>query len=298
MAWDFEGPDVEPEEVREIMRLKRKAFFHSFGRLWRKKVDKKGREPDLDVPGDIPEKERPTGTIVQRMRQKHVSFVDDSSTTVPTEGIMSPVCSQSPTETNYQTYSLEADSREGNATITRVDTLSNGYQTVSQSGITKGVAEVLPTHLPRARKASYSRYINRETVLEFFKALLTPSSITILVSFPIALIPKLKALFVEVPGTYMPSAPDGQPPLAFVLDATSFVGAASVPLGLVCLGSSLARLSMPRKGEWKNLPMGAIVWLSVAKIIFMPVLGVLICEGLTKVGVISKDDKVLRFVCM
>lgn len=291
MAWDFEGPDVEPEEVRESMRLKRKALFHSICRLWRKESDKKDREPVLDVPENISEKETPAGTMVQRLRQKHVSFVHGSSTAAADVGILSPVCSLSPSEVNCQT----TDSPEGNATITRVNTMSNE----GQPGVgEKVVSEVLPTHVPRASKSSINRYIDRERVLEFFKALLTPSSITILVSFPIALIPKLKALFIEVPGTYMPPAPDGQPPLAFLLDATTFVGAASVPLGLVCLGSSLARLNMPRKGEWKNLPMGAIVWLSIAKMVIMPVLGVLMCQGLTQAGVISKDDKVLRFVCM
>jgi predicted permease len=96
----------------------------------------------------------------------------------------------------------------------------------------------------------------------------------------------------------MPSGPDGDPPLAFFLDATSFVGAASVPLGLICLGSSLARLNLPRKGEWKMLPLGAIACMAIGKIVIMPVLGVLICQGLTNVGLISRDDKVLRFVCM
>ena len=96
----------------------------------------------------------------------------------------------------------------------------------------------------------------------------------------------------------MPTAPDGQPPLAFLLDAANFVGAASVPLGLICLGSSLARLNWPKKGEWAKLPIGAIGWIAMSKMVIIPILGVLICEGLTNVGLISRDDKVLRFVCM
>jgi hypothetical protein len=36
----------------------------------------------------------------------------------------------------------------------------------------------------------------------------------------------------------------------------------------------------------------------VGKLLIMPVLGVLICQSLTNIGVIDKEDKVLRFVCM
>jgi predicted permease len=138
--------------------------------------------------------------------------------------------------------------------------------------------------------------------------------VAILISFVIALVPPLKALFVQVDGTHIPAAPDGLPPLAFFIDAASFIGAASVPMGLVCLGSALARLSIPR-GAWRSLPSGAIMGLAIAKMLVMPVLGVLICDGLVNAGmksartqffslttsptgVISKDDKVLQFVCI
>lgn len=140
--------------------------------------------------------------------------------------------------------------------------------------------------------------IHRRSVIEFLKSFLTPTSIAIIISFPIALIPNLKALFVEVPGTHIPPAPDGQPPLAFLLDSTTFAGAASVPIGLVCLGSSLARLPFPQRGQWKALPLGAVIWIAIGKLLIIPILGLLICQGLTNVGFISKEDKVLRLVCM
>ena len=43
---------------------------------------------------------------------------------------------------------------------------------------------------------------------------------------------------------------------------------------------------------------GAIVSLAVGRMIIMPVIGVLIVHGLVHVDIISKDDKVLQFVCM
>lgn len=154
--------------------------------------------------------------------------------------------------------------------------------------------DVLPLLTP---SKSYG-FVIVGTLGRFFKDLLTPISLSIFISFPVTLIPKLKALFVHVPGTQVASTPDGQPPLSFVLDATSFIGNLAIPLALICLGSSLARLHIPKKGEWKKLPLGAIGSLAVGKLIVMPIIGVFMCEGLTKVGFISKDDKVLRFICM
>ncbi|KDR79028.1 hypothetical protein GALMADRAFT_224281 [Galerina marginata CBS 339.88] len=304
VAWDFQGPDVEPEEVREAMKLKRKALFQPSLWSWNKGLK---RQPESPEPMEAVSEKEDTGErqVIQRVHRKPVCFIRDSSTVVPIDGLASPVRSPSPTEINYRprSHRLDSGSPQKHITMTDVNTPSDS-RAVSQSVVLDVEQEILPTFTAHAHQnqANHSPALSRSptwtTISEFIKAFLTPSSITILVSFPIALIPKLKALFVEVPGTYMPPAPDGQPPLAFILDATSFVGAASVPLGLVCLGSSLARLNIPRKGQWKNLPLGAITWIAIAKMVVMPVLGVLICEGLTNVGVISREDKVLRFVCI
>ena len=70
-----------------------------------------------------------------------------------------------------------------------------------------------------------------------------------------------------------------------------------MPLGLVCLGSALARLKVPRN-QWKELPIGAIMGLAIGKMIIAPVLGVLIIKGMVNAGIIDADDKPLRFVCM
>ncbi|KAJ7080620.1 auxin efflux carrier transmembrane protein [Mycena belliarum] len=124
-----------------------------------------------------------------------------------------------------------------------------------------------------------------------------PASLSIILSFPIALIPALKGLFVQVASPHIPAAPDGRPPLSFLFDTATFIGAASVPLGLVCLGSALARLEVPR-GRWNQLPVGAILSMAVGRMLVMPVLGVVVARGLTHAGIISQDDKVLQFVCI
>ncbi|KAJ7171110.1 auxin efflux carrier transmembrane protein [Mycena filopes] len=131
----------------------------------------------------------------------------------------------------------------------------------------------------------------------FVRELCSPASLSIILSFPIALIPPLKGLFVPVPSPHMPSAPDGRPIFSFLFDTTTFIGAASVPLGLICLGSALARLEIPR-GRWNRLPVGAILSMAMGRMLLMPVLGVLIAKGLTNAGIISREDKVLQFVCI
>ncbi|KAL4063746.1 auxin efflux carrier [Scleroderma yunnanense] len=130
------------------------------------------------------------------------------------------------------------------------------------------------------------------------RAAMSPPSLSIVVSFIISVVPTLKALFVSgVPGVDISPAPDGQPPLAVLMNTASFIGAASVPLGLMSLGCALARLQFPR-GSWRSFPIAAISALAVAKLMVMPVFGVLICQGLTHVGVIDPGNHVLRFICI
>ena len=134
--------------------------------------------------------------------------------------------------------------------------------------------------------------------LSLLHTLIMPCSASIILGFVISIVPVLKALFVpDVLGVNMPSAPDGQPPLAFLLDTMTFVGNASVPLGLIILGSALARLKVPG-GRLRSLPLGAIGALTFGRLVVMPVFGVLITQGLTQAGLLNAEDNVLRFVCM
>ncbi|KAJ7708205.1 auxin efflux carrier [Mycena rosella] len=285
VGFDYVGPDVEPEEVQEKTRHRRKLIFLEWSRniagLFRNRqsprsasiLDEKHTRVDDESVAPEPEKsQRP------RLASKHVSFDHDSpdaSTSRPPsgDGWHSHLTSPAPT------------------VVDTVDALHT---------IDERRAPILPTMGPQAavRSAWAGRrkklYANART---FLRNLFLPSSFSILLSFVIALVPQLKALFVEVDGTHIHPAPDGDPPLAFIIDAASFIGAASVPMGLVCLGSALARLSIPR-GAWGALPSGAILGLAIGKMLISPVLGVLICKGLVNANVISREDKVLQFVCM
>ncbi|KAF8510814.1 auxin efflux carrier transmembrane protein [Hysterangium stoloniferum] len=132
-------------------------------------------------------------------------------------------------------------------------------------------------------------------IAEMLRVVLSVPTAVVVIAFLISVIPELKALFVLLPSSS--TTPDGQPPLAFILDTATFLGGASVPLGLIGLGSALARINIPRS-EWRKLPFGSIMGLALGRMVLQPVLGVLIVRGFTNVGLISEDDKVLQFVAI
>jgi predicted permease len=133
----------------------------------------------------------------------------------------------------------------------------------------------------------------------FLKQLLKPYMVVIVLSFVVSLVDPLKALFIPPSSNFRPhfrpTAPDGQPPLAFIFDTATFIGEACVPLGLMCLGSVLACLSLRSGGPF---PKGAIASLALGKMVVNPIIGVAITRGFAHVGFVDRDDKVLQFVCM
>ncbi|KAJ4473108.1 auxin efflux carrier [Lentinula aciculospora] len=300
VAKDFVGPDVEPDEVREQVRERRKFIlygwpnaFLNYVRLRRLRPSdsfKDDSDPELQSPTIEPKKETPSSSSTRPRPAKHVSFrneqVDyydvthdhdlDASTAVPTDGIATPAPSH---------FASPA------GTVTAHD-LESEIQEEDEPRGPSEVVEKKPLTAPQRRRKRIVSQLKMAV-----KSILTPASLSMIISIPIALVPSLKGLFTATSNSHIPNAPDGEPPLAFVLDFASFMGAASVPLGLICLGSALARLKIPRS-EWSNLPVGAIFTLAFLKTVVSPVIGVLITIGLTSARVISKEDKVLQFVCM
>ncbi|KAH8814734.1 auxin efflux carrier [Flagelloscypha sp. PMI_526] len=311
IARDFKGPDYEAEEVREAMRLKRKAMLsgsvHYFANLLRtgKKSDERDPEkhettstgqsnPGLTFEKSLDDSDVPRPPMQRKQSDgKHVSFFDDTDSTVANM-IASPSTSRAPTEIMSSQHA-----RFTSPTPTIVEKSVPTRPGTPHTETTLHHNAEPPT--PRQLQLSPTKAMGRQRWIMRFKSfcrsLAMPSSIAILLSFPIAIIAPLKALFVHVPGTYMPNAPDGQPPLAFIMDAAQFIGAASVPIGLICLGSALARLKIPR-GQWDTLPQGAIISVAITRMIILPILGTLICQALIRANLISKEDKVLQIVCI
>lgn len=163
----------------------------------------------------------------------------------------------------------------------------SGFPEESEDEKSDGVEMTL---VNEGRVQSRSRRIRDFTI-----ALFSPPTIALISALIIALVPRIKSLFYLDPtSTFQPTAPDGQPPLAVLLDATSFLGAASVPLGLIVLGSALARMRIPR--PWSKLPIGSIVGLAVSKLIILPVIGYFLVHGMARYGFIDGHNQVLVFV--
>lgn len=132
-------------------------------------------------------------------------------------------------------------------------------------------------------------------VVFFLKNCLRPCSMAVILALTIAFIPWVKALFVTSPNTpKINQAPDNAPALSFLMDFTGYLGAASVPFGLLLLGATLGRLKIGKlyPGFWKS----AVV-LVIIKLCIMPIFGVLWCDRLVKAGWLTwEDDKMLLFV--
>ncbi|KAI0774726.1 auxin efflux carrier [Trametes elegans] len=170
-----------------------------------------------------------------------------------------------------------------------------------------------PTRAPSARSADAQSLADKSDadtlhnpsfkhrVIRVFRplaALLTPVTITLAVSLPIALVQPLKALFVDVSDLGGPSwkGPDGRPPLAFIIDTAEFMGNIAVPLALVLLGASFARLQTPR--PLSRLPLLAMFLTTITKMAILPVIGVFLVQAMTRAGLIDKGAKAERFVAM
>ncbi|KAI0832851.1 auxin efflux carrier [Trametes gibbosa] len=141
----------------------------------------------------------------------------------------------------------------------------------------------------------------RHRVIRVFRplsALITPVTITLAISLPIALVQPLKALFVDVSAIGGPSwkGPDGRPPLAFLIDTAQFLGNIAVPLALVLLGASFAQLRIPR--PLSRLPLLAMFLTTITKMLILPIVGVFLVQAMTKAGLIDKEAKAERFVAM
>ena len=71
------------------------------------------------------------------------------------------------------------------------------------------------------RQHAWDKHI--KTVTNMVINLFQPITIAMIIGLVIALVRPLKGLFVHIPNTPIPNAPDGQPPLAFVMDTTGKV---------------------------------------------------------------------------
>jgi auxin efflux carrier family protein len=145
---------------------------------------------------------------------------------------------------------------------------------------------------------------------------LSPPAVSCFLSLIIALVPQLKALFVpNVPDVKMPNAPDGLPPLDWILDIADFGGYLNVLcqsddrgcfstdwtryLGcfVVDFKYSMWITAMVQVYLAMTKDRGSIVLMTLLKLAVLPVIGVLWTHLLTSYSpLVHPDQKMLRFV--
>lgn len=148
---------------------------------------------------------------------------------------------------------------------------------------------------------SASRQLSRKQLVwngvkSCVKHTFVPPTISLVCSIIIGVVPFLRNLFVPAEATsrFSPLAPDGNPPLSTIYEAAAFVGAASVPLGLIVLGASIATIKVPR--PITRLPLLSMLTMALVKLAVVPIFGFFFVQALVRRGVVESENKVLVFV--
>ncbi|CAI4036012.1 hypothetical protein SMKI_14G2260 [Saccharomyces mikatae IFO 1815] len=182
-------------------------------------------------------------------------------------------------------------SMTSNSTLETIKTANLTRILTSDATVSKKDIETSGESLPKWMK----KFPLTPLLVFFLKNCLRPCSMAVIIALIVAFIPWVKALFVTTANTpHIRQAPDNAPPLSFFMDFTGYVGAASVPFGLILLGATLGRLKIGNlyPGFWK-----AAVALVILRQCIMPIFGVLWCDRLVKTGWVNwQDDRMLLFV--
>lgn len=149
-------------------------------------------------------------------------------------------------------------------------------------------------------KHRFNSFIHRHhlTLLwELIKNFKKAPSASLILSIIFTMIPAVRHLFYIPPnlrytGT-IHEAPDKGPILGFVMDFTSFVGNATVPIGLSLLGATMARLKIGKlpKGFWKS-----ILLMALFKLVVLPIIAIAWTEKMKHLKWIAPDNYMAIFV--
>ncbi|WVW78207.1 hypothetical protein I302_100158 [Kwoniella bestiolae CBS 10118] len=140
----------------------------------------------------------------------------------------------------------------------------------------------------------------KQRMWKYLEPFLTPFMAAIVLGIICSTVRPIKALLVPVEGwsvSRIPNAPNDEPPLSFIMDTATFLGGISIPGGLVLLGASFGRLRLPKK--WSDIPFGAIVAMTLFKMVILPLIGVFFIEGLRDHSTLyPREDKMRIFVAI
>lgn len=168
----------------------------------------------------------------------------------------------------------------------------------------KSLSKTAPVTRTEALKIKAAPFVEKYTMVrdklhlrfveQFLLNFLKPSAFAAALAIIICVIPPVHRLFYKSPhyhGPHIRDAPDGLPPLDFIMNICAFLGNAVVPLGLAMLGATVARMKLGAlpKGYWKT-----IVLIVIFKLIVLPIIAIAWVTRLQKIGWIE-DDKMASF---
>ncbi|KAL6931353.1 hypothetical protein ACO0R3_002816 [Hanseniaspora guilliermondii] len=118
-----------------------------------------------------------------------------------------------------------------------------------------------------------------------------PCSVATVLGLLCALVPWLRILFVKQKGYHIHQGPDNAPVLSVFMDFTLYVSQASVPIALLLLGGTIAKIDLG-KLDYKFLK--AAVVLNVYRLCVMPIIGIAFVNRLVAIGWLDKGDAIQR----
>ncbi|GMM38660.1 hypothetical protein DASC09_059990 [Saccharomycopsis crataegensis] len=183
-------------------------------------------------------------------------------------------------------YSQFNDAEERNA-IDPLDQLSVVRTHTKQQQEKPDVDNNDTESLKTVHKKSFVEKFHLSPLLFVLRNFKRPASISVIAGLTVCLIPWLKALFVGYHNHVdYPNAPDGKPALHFIIDITSTIGNAQVPLGLTILGATLGRL------EFKTVTKGLVITslaMAFVRLVVMPIIGAALMTKFKHLGWFNDD---------
>ena len=208
---DFIGPDVEPEELQEAARRRRKAILWATSNGIKRVLGKGKRQLDEEdqhtstINEESPDlrfkeskdrlDELPVITTPAPRTNKSVSFDDTTTSILPHFEVGTGSSPSSPTTTEKGLFQPRITSPA--STVVGSDPDMHGLVVPTTRAPSPPLSSPAP---PPLQPRNATRFQNRIKMLRtFLTSLCSPPSITILISIAVSLIQPLKALFSVVP---------------------------------------------------------------------------------------------------
>ncbi|CCF59613.1 hypothetical protein KAFR_0H02040 [Kazachstania africana CBS 2517] len=156
-------------------------------------------------------------------------------------------------------------------------------QPSKSSRITRYIPYSQTKHFFKKINHSTSNFVQKHHLgwfSDFLLNFISPKALGCLLGIIVALIPWLQAVF-STSYVHVHQAPDGEAVLNFVMDTAEYLGQASVPMGLLLLGGSLARLEVHRMS--KGYLTSAVLF-TILELVLGPIIGVLWTNRLYKIN--------------